>query len=151
MDAIHLLISDHREVEDLFEKYEALTDLEPGKQSFIAEKICKSLLIHMAIEEEIFYPAAKRVFDNDDDEMVEEGIHEHAEAKVLIEKIMSMTTGPDLDDAIEKLKKAIEHHVADEEDDMFPALQDQGMETTKLGHEMESRKHHLMYDMKFNA
>ena len=144
MDAINLLISDHREVEALFKKFEELSDGEPGRQAFLAEKICKALQVHMTIEEELFYPAAREVFDDDDDGMVDEGVKEHAEAKELIEKIMSLTTGPELDKAMEKLKEAIEHHVSDEEDEMFPALQDQGMETIKLGAELEARKYQLM-------
>ena len=148
MDAIHLLIADHREVETMFKQYAALTDLEPGRQAFLAEKICKALRVHMAVEEELFYPAAYEVLDDSDDEMVDEGIREHAEAKELMQEIMNMTTGPDLNEAIKKLQKAIEHHVSDEEDEMFPALQDQGMETTKLGAEMEARKYQLTSTVK---
>lgn len=148
MNAIHLLIADHREVEGLFKKYADLTDMEPGRQAFLAEKICKALSVHMTVEEELFYPAAREVFDDSDDEMVDEGVREHAEAKELIQEIMNMTTGPDLNEAIKKLQKAIEHHVSDEEDEMFPALQDQGMETTKLGAEMEARKYQLVSTVK---
>ena len=53
-DAIALLKADHREVEDLFEKFENASGKDRKKQ--IAEKICTELKINAMIEEEIFYP-----------------------------------------------------------------------------------------------
>lgn len=143
MDAIKLLEADHREVEALFKKYEDSDDAMVQAQT--AEKICKSLTVHATIEEELFYPKAREVLGKDDEEkLVEHAEKEHAQAKMLIEKIMGMETGVMLHGAVKLLKVAIEHHVKEEENEMFPKLKKLGMETTKLGQELESRKKQLM-------
>lgn len=54
-DAIAWLKADHREVEELFEKFESAKGL--VKKQVLAEKICTELKIHSMIEEELFYPA----------------------------------------------------------------------------------------------
>ena len=70
-DAIMLLKADHREVEDLFEKFENASGQERKRE--IAEKICNELKIHSMIEEEIFYPAFRGKIEEDtlDDAYVE--------------------------------------------------------------------------------
>jgi hemerythrin superfamily protein len=56
--AIALLKEDHREVEDYFDEYEDLED--ETEKAELAEKICMALKIHTQIEEEIFYPQARK-------------------------------------------------------------------------------------------
>lgn len=146
MDAIKLLEADHDEVDMLFEQYEAATDA--GTKAMTAEKICKCLTVHATVEEELFYPAARQVLDESDECLLDDAEKEHAEAKEMIAKIMTMVSGDELDECIMKLKKAIEHHVSDEEDKMFPLLEQLGMETTKLGAQMESRKLQLKSTVK---
>ena len=58
-DATKLLEQDHREVEDLFEKFEKLTDRAKVSKKKIADDICNELTVHTQIEEEIFYPAVR--------------------------------------------------------------------------------------------
>jgi hemerythrin superfamily protein len=89
-DAIALLKADHREVEELFEKFEGASG--DGRKRQIAEKICTELKIHTAIEEEIFYPALEGKIE---DELLSEAYVEHDGAKVLINDIMA--GGPDDD------------------------------------------------------
>lgn len=62
MSAIDLLEEDHREVEDLFDKYEELKDASDKNE--LAVKICMALQVHTQIEEEIFYPAAREAIEN---------------------------------------------------------------------------------------
>lgn len=146
MDAIDLLISDHAEVSQMFQDFEAETD--PVVRAWCAEKICKSLTVHMMVEEELFYPEARKVLDSGDEDLVDEAEHEHSEAKDMIADIKTMATGSDLDDKMADLREAIEHHVGEEEDELFPLLQQLGMETTNLGVQMESRKKQLMSTVK---
>ena len=87
-DAIMLLKHDHREVEELFEKFEKAKG--DGKKQQIAEQICNELKIHTMIEEEIFYPTFRGKIEDD---MIDEAIVEHDGAKVLINDIMA--GGPD--------------------------------------------------------
>ena len=62
-DATHILASDHRTVESLFEDYEEANGTD--RKRAIAEEICRELKIHAMIEEEIFYPALKGKIDED--------------------------------------------------------------------------------------
>src|SRR3546814_11766529 len=56
-DGIALLKADHREVEQLFSKFEKAKGA--GQKQKLAEQICKELTIHAKIEEDIFYPACE--------------------------------------------------------------------------------------------
>ena len=146
MEAISLLIADHREVEVLFKTYE--DSEEPMIQAQTAEMICKCLTVHATIEEECFYPEARKLLGPDDEQkLVDHAEKEHGMAKTMISKIMSMETGIMLHAAIKALKLAIEHHVKEEENEMFPRLQKLGMETDKLGDKMMERKAELKKSM----
>lgn len=142
MDAITLLVNDHHEVDMLFGQYEGAKDA-PVKAR-LAEEICKQLTVHATIEEELFYPKAREVLDDNDDEMVDEAEEEHSEAKEMIATIRAMSTGPELDTKMKELQGAIKHHVTEEEEEMFPKLKELGMEMTKLGTEMAQRKSQLL-------
>src|ERR1043165_6237541 len=82
-DAIALLKADHREVEELFEKFESASGGERKWQ--LAQQICNELKIHSMIEEEIFYPACEGAVEED---LYKEAFVEHDGAKVLINDIM---------------------------------------------------------------
>ena len=146
MDAIKSLIHDHEEVASMFSKFEALTD--ETDRAVAAEKICHALSVHTIIEEEIFYPDARRIIDRINPDMLDEAIDEHQEAKSLIAEIKTMVTGEDLTIIMKELKAVIERHVEEEEDEMFPLLRKMGMETTKLGIEMSRRKLELKSTVK---
>lgn len=52
MDAITMLRDDHKQVESMFKK------IEKGDLGVVPE-VCRSLTVHAAIEEEIYYPAVR--------------------------------------------------------------------------------------------
>ena len=142
-DAIALLESQHREVEDMFEKYEGLTDRAKASKKKIADQICNALLLHAQIEEEIFYPAT-RAASKDTEDMVDEAVVEHASAKDLIAQILEMDPEDDLYDAkVKVLSELIEHHVEEEEDEMFPKARELGLDLVALGQEMAMRADEL--------
>lgn len=146
-DAIELLIADHREVEALYKSYETLKeqDDDAGKQQ-IAEDICLALRVHTQIEEEIFYPAVKGPVEEDE---INEAVVEHAGAKDLIGQIESMTPDEKLYDAkVKVLWEQVEHHVKEEEGEMFPEVRDSGQVDLKaLGAKMAKRKEELMMEL----
>src|SRR5919112_3373375 len=82
-DAIALLKADHREVEELFAKFEKASG--DGRKQTLAEEICLELSVHAQIEEEIFYPACEGKVDED---LLKESYVEHDGAKVLIAEIL---------------------------------------------------------------
>ena len=143
-DAIQLLKADHREVEGMFSQFEKTNGM--FTKAKLAEQICLALKVHTQIEEEIFYPAARDALS--DEEMVDEAVVEHAAAKDLIAEIEAMEPGEDLFDAkVKVLSEQIEHHVEEEEKEMFPKLQKTDMDMRALGLRMAERKMELMSSM----
>ncbi|MDE2403089.1 MAG: hemerythrin domain-containing protein [Sphingomonadales bacterium] len=140
-DAIKLLKDDHKQVKTWFKQYESLED-ESEKQA-LAEQICEALTVHAQIEEEIFYPAAREAIDDDD--LLDEAEVEHASAKQLIAEIRAMSVGDRLFDAkVTVLGEYIEHHVEEEESEMFPEARASGLDLKELGAQLEARKAQLM-------
>ncbi|MET3140120.1 hemerythrin superfamily protein [Undibacterium sp. GrIS 1.2] len=141
-DAISLLVSDHQTVKALFEQFNELSDRSKVSKKKVADAICRALLIHAQIEEEIFYPAVKEVIESD--ELMDEAEVEHASAKELIEQIQDMDPDDDLYDAkVKVLSEQIEHHVREEEDEMFPSVRKTRLDLVTLGEEMSERKEQL--------
>lgn len=140
-DAIALLKSDHREVTTMFEQYEK-TEVD-GEKATLAQKICAALAVHTQIEEEIFYPAAYEAIEDDD--LLDEAEVEHASAKDLIAQIEAGTPGEPLFDAKVKVSgEYINHHVEEEESELFPECRSSKMDLKALGEQMATRKQELM-------
>ena len=92
-DAIALLKADHREVEELFAKFESASG--DGKKRQIAEQICTELKIHTSIEEEIFYPALEGKIEED---LLSEEIEHHVkEEEAPSEGMFSQARKTDVD------------------------------------------------------
>lgn len=143
-DAIALLKADHREVHEMFEQFEQLGDRAKASKEKLKEKICKALIAHTTIEEEIFYPAM-RAQGEDAEDMVDEAIVEHASAKDLIKQLQEMQPDDDLYDAkVKVLGEQIDHHVEEEEKEMFAQAKKSGLDLLALGQEMALRKQELM-------
>lgn len=151
-DAVALLRSDHREVKALFAKYKKLAsaDAEGSDRQALAETICDMLTVHATIEEEIFYPAARGALDDQD--LLDEAAVEHASAKDLIAQIKDMGPDDDLYDAkVTVLGEYIDHHVAEEEGEMFPKAKQSGMDLVGLGIKLQTRKSELMAELAESA
>lgn len=147
-DAVGLLVSDHREVKVLFEKYEKLaeTAAEASDRQALAETICDMLTVHATIEEEIFYPAARKA--TRDDDLLDEAQVEHAAAKDLIAQIKDMDPDDELYDAkVKVLGEQIDHHVEEEERELFPAAKKSDMNLRELGARMVARKSQLVAEL----
>lgn len=140
-DAIALLEADHREVEDLFEQFEQAEGDATKRDLAIA--ICVALKVHARLEEELFYPAAFKVLD--DKSLIEEAQVEHASAKDLIAQIESGAPGEALFDArVHVLAEYIDHHVTEEEEEIFPQCRKSKLDLDALGAIMALRKQELM-------
>jgi hemerythrin superfamily protein len=147
-DAVQLLTADHKEVKGLFDRYQKLVDDEAGTQErqALAEQICAMLTVHSTIEEEIFYPAAREALDEQD--LLDEAEVEHATAKDLIAQIEGMSPDDDLYDAkVTVLGEYIDHHVKEEEGEMFLKCKKADMDLEALGAELDARKTELMEEV----
>jgi len=145
-DAIKLLTDDHNKVKKIFKEFEELSKKSDakGKEELVAQ-ICKELTVHAQLEEEIFYPAVRAAINDDD--LMNEAMVEHAEAKDLIAQIQSMAASDSMYDAkVTVLSENIIHHVEEEETEMFPKAKKSDMDLEKLGLEMAKRKEALMED-----
>jgi hypothetical protein len=146
-DAIALLKADHRQVEDLFDKFESAKDAE--KKRHLAKQICTELTVHTILEEEIFYPACKGEMEDD---LIDEAYVEHDGAKVLIAEIEA--AGPDeefYDAKVKVLSEQIEHHVKEEEkrsEGMFSKARAAGLDMDDLGARILARKEELVAQFK---
>lgn len=142
-DAIALLTADHREVAAMFKQYDALGDRAKGGKKKLADQICDALTVHAMIEEEIFYPALRDA-SKDAADLLDEALVEHASAKELIAQLQDMDPEDDLYDAkITVLSEQIEHHVGEEEKEMFAKARKAGLDMAALGEQMAQRKDEL--------
>jgi hypothetical protein len=140
-DAIALLKADHREVEELFEKFQS-TKGHVRKKS-LAEQICMDLTLHTKLEEDIFYPACEGAVDED---ILKEARVEHDAAKVLIAEIEA--GGPDeafYDAKVAVLSEMIKHHVKEEEKPKgtFSQARSSELDLKALGLQMAEEKQQL--------
>src|SRR3954454_3915416 len=88
MDAVKLLKDDHKKVKDLFRQFEKARSTDRKKT--IAEEVFHELEVHSAIEEEIFYPAARTRMDKEGKAVVDEGFEEHHVVKMLIGELQAL-------------------------------------------------------------
>lgn len=140
IDAIDLLTQDHKTVKSLFEQYEALGDRAVVDKKKLATKICLELTKHASAEEEIFYPAVRAASEENED-LIDEAMVEHASAKDLIAQILSMDPANELYNAKMKvLSEQIDHHVREEEDKMFPKARKAKLDLASLGEAILTRK-----------
>ncbi len=117
MDAFELLKNDHAKVASLFDELEPATDAATRQRLFAEVK--QELDIHTHIEETILYPRLKEAAQTRD--MATEAYEEHQEVKDLLAELQG--TPPDSEewnDLVLELRENVEHHVEEEEGEMFP-------------------------------
>ncbi len=139
-NAIDLLKTDHRNVETLFEQAKANED---GNNAATFRRIKEELDIHSHIEEQIFYPHLLEKGDTELKKIVREGIEEHAQVKDLLVELAELSgDSPTFKAKLTVLMENVEHHVEEEEDEMFKMAYDQIPEATlqRLGSLMQGEK-----------
>jgi hemerythrin superfamily protein len=120
VNAIDLLEKQHREVEELFEEFEGAGDGAKKKRDQLCREISDSLAVHAEIEEKLFYPESKQ---EDTEELLRESVEEHLSMKrVLADIIEAGTEDEQLDARMKVLQEQVEHHVEEEEKELFPRV-----------------------------
>ena len=141
-DAIALLKADHREVDELVQRYDSARS---DRKAALAQQICMALKVHAQIEEEILYPAAREVLGGDDSDLVDEAAVEHATIKRLITDVEASSPSEPLFDAkVTVIGEYVKHHVKEEEGELFPKLRASGLDLKALGEQLAERKAALM-------
>jgi hemerythrin superfamily protein len=147
MDAIELLMQDHKKVQKVFKEFEKSKDeLGDEEKGGMVRQCCMELKIHTQIEEEIFYPAAREAIEDED--LVDEAEVEHASAKQLIGELEGMEPGDELYDArFTVLGEYVNHHIKEEEHSLFPEVKKAKLDLDELGQRMMQMKEKLQGEM----
>jgi len=121
MDIITLLKKDHQAVSELFSSLKSAGEKAYKTKLRIFEKIYTELSIHAEIEEKLFYPVIEN-FDKTKD-ITYESYEEHALVKQLLREIKTLAPQEEQWKAkVTVLKELVEHHVKEEEKDLFPKV-----------------------------
>lgn len=123
--AIEMLTADHDKVRLLFREYKKLMDLDADADArgAIAAQICHELTLHASIEEQYFYPAARKAIAEDAEEFMDHADVEHQSLKRLIADIEAGHPDDEHYDAmVHVLQEYVAHHVSEEENEMFEEL-----------------------------
>lgn len=140
MKATTLLKRQHREVEGLFAAAKKATA--PTKRRAVLDEIADKLRGHMMIEEQIFYPAVAAQSERKKMlELIPEAYEEHHVVKLVLGELPSVDPADKRFVAkVTVLSELVEHHVEEEEKEMFPAVEkDLGDDVlTELGQRMQA-------------
>jgi hypothetical protein len=140
-DATALLKAEHKAVELLFEQYE--TAKSSTKKKALVAQICTELTVHAQIKEEIFYPQVKEALK--DKELIPEATVEHATLKELIAQLENGEPEDELYDAkVKVLSEYVQHHVKEEQNEIFPKAKASKLDMLSLGEQLQQRKEELL-------
>jgi hemerythrin superfamily protein len=138
MKATDLLKKQHRMVEKLFKQAEKAQ--EPRQRRQLVGQIVEALKLHTQIEEEVFYPAVRELGTSKAEEMIDEAFEEHHVVDLVLAELPEVDPEDERFEAkITVLSELVEHHVEEEEKEMFPLAEKKlGAERIKeLGQQME--------------
>lgn len=146
---IDMLKEDHKKVKQAFEQFEKL-DMEKDLQKAqgIVQQVCRELQVHTQLEEELVYPTARETIG--EPQMMEEAQIEHESAKTLIQQLQQASPEQDPDRwaaLFTVLCEYVQHHVKEEEHEMFPKLTRAEADWTSLCEEFMNRREALMGEM----
>lgn len=139
-DILALIHDDHQNIDRLFASYAASQARKEKRR--IIEAIYLELLPHAQAEEEIFYPSIADAGDGE--HPVDEAFAEHAAARKTIESIMAASLDdPTYDMKVKMLQKAVQHHVREEETELFEEARECGADLEALADRFVARKAEL--------
>jgi iron-sulfur cluster repair protein YtfE (RIC family) len=139
MNALELLKEDHQKVQELFDQVKATENERQHKQLY--KKIKTELETHTYIEEQVLYPALKK--HEEFKSIVLEAFEEHLQVKTLLRNMDRLSDGNERFDAkLMVLIDNVEHHVEEEENEMFKKVKKQfsGKELEEIGMQLEAAK-----------
>src|SRR6185369_16288491 len=118
MDAFELLKKDHEKVSGIFEKLEPTTERGVKTREELFTQLKRELDIHAQIEEQILYPVLKEADETHD--ITLEAFEEHNVVKQLLAELEELPKDDETWQAkLTVLKENVEHHVEEEEGEMF--------------------------------
>ncbi len=122
MDAIVLLKDDHKTVQKLFRQFEKAGDSAYSMKQNLVKQIIEELSMHTYIEEQIFYPEARKRVPETEDHVLE-SLEEHHIVKWVLSELDGMDPQDERFDAkVTVLIENVRHHVEEEEQEWFPEV-----------------------------
>ncbi len=119
MDIFELIKADHRKVEKIFSELQSTNSSKKLDQGF--KQLYQELNLHAQVEELTFYPSIRNYEGTE--ELLEEAEEEHTEVKVMLEQMKSIdSSSAEFKEKISQLKEAVQHHVQEEENEVFPKV-----------------------------
>jgi hemerythrin-like domain-containing protein len=126
-NAIAMLRADHQQVRQLFRAYRTAKD--QATQWEIALHIFDELEVHAQLEEVVFYQAVEEETTSLGKRLVQASLEEHQEALALIQDLRGLAPGfPEFDTKFQALVLIVEHHMTEEETEMFPLAETEVVE-----------------------
>ena len=146
-EPMEMLMEDHRRVQKMFKQFEKLQNGDNDQsQRDLVDQACAELKVHTQLEEEIFYPAAREALEEGD--LVAEALVEHNSAKELIAKLQEGNVDDEEYAAtFTVLGEYVNHHISEEQDEMFPKLKKADLDWEALAAQMQERKGQLQQEM----
>jgi hemerythrin-like domain-containing protein len=142
-DALKLLKQDHDSVKKAFKEFEKMDHEDHATMQEFVRAVCEELKAHTTIEEEIFYPAVREEIEDED--LMNEAQVEHDSARQLIEQLESMEADDPLYAAtFTVLGEYVNHHIEEEESEMFKEVRKSELDLEALGRQMMERKQALL-------
>jgi len=114
-DPLKIIKKDHKEVKALFKDYKKADQEEKAS---LAGQITGELLLHMEMEESLFYPEIEKVSEEGKN-LIQDALKEHNEAKMHVDGVESAQDNSQRDMHMEELEKGVFHHIEEEEDKIF--------------------------------
>jgi hemerythrin superfamily protein len=116
MNITEIISMDHRKTDTLFMEIASTDD--PQKLQEFFGQLYKDLSVHAEAEEQVVYPAVRSYYGN-----AQELYDEQAQMKQMLAQIKALNpTSSDFKAQIKQLQTAVQDHVRQEENDMFPQI-----------------------------
>lgn len=149
-EALQVLMDDHKEVKSLYERFQKLGEEDGEEKDEIIEQTCRLLKAHTQVEEELFYPEVRDKIK--EPSLIEEAAVEHQSAKDLIARL----EGEDLEDEKRDavfivLCEYVQHHVQEEEKELFPQVRKADVDLEALGEDMVARRAELAGELEMGG
>ncbi len=139
-EILQQLKDDHKSVKKAYREFKKLDHSQDHEaMQAIVEQVLDELTVHAALEEEFLYPAARAALSEDD--LIDEAEVEHESVHTFINQLREMSPGDDKYSArFTVLCEYVQHHVKEEEGEMFPKLEKARMDWESLAAEMTERR-----------
>lgn len=138
VDALDFIQLQHDAVRQLFTDFENAVESQAWA---IADEITSNLNVHTTLEEVTFYPKMLALDDKEIKKLIDDGIKEHGAVKDLIGKLQAMPADdPIFEEIVMLIRENVEHHMQEEENELFPKVRKLCDETWlhELGAELDS-------------